>query len=153
MKKIAAWLLTVCLLLLAGCSGGAAKSADLAAVKDSLAAQFKLDEMMALSEDDLLDMYGIKGEDVKQYAALIARSSTSADEILLFEAKDGDAAKRLKEQLDKRYQAKLNEAKDYLPDEYAKIAACKVAQSGNYVSLIVSSDAEAMAKVYQDAFK
>jgi hypothetical protein len=60
-------------LLLAGC-GGAAKSADLSAVKDSLAAQFKLDEMMALSQDDLLDMYGIKPDDVKQYAALIARS-------------------------------------------------------------------------------
>ena len=152
MKKIAAWLLAACVLLLAGC-GGAAKSADLSAVKDSLAAQFKLDEMMALSQDDLLDMYGIKPDDVKQYAALIARSSTSADEILLFEAKDADAASRLKVQLDKRYQAKLNEAKDYLPDEYAKIAACKVAQSGNYVSLIVSPDAEAMTKLYQAAFK
>ena len=152
MKKIAAWLLAACVLLLAGC-GGAAKSADLSAVKDSLVAQFKLDEMMALSQDDLLDMYGIKLDDVKQYAALIARSSTSADEILLFEAKDADAASRLKVQLDKRYQAKLNEAKDYLPDEYAKIAACKVAQSGNYVSLIVSPDAEAMTKLYQAAFK
>ena len=152
MKKIAAWLLAACVLLLAGC-GGAAKSADLSAVKDSLAAQFKLDEMMALSQDDLLDMYGIKPDDVKQYAALIARSSTSADEILLFEARDADAASRLKAQLDKRYQAKLNEAKDYLPDEYAKIAACKVAQSGNYVSLIVSPDAEAMTKLYQAAFK
>ena len=152
MKKIAAWLLAACVLLLAGC-GGAAKSADLSAVKDSLVAQFKLDEMMALSQDDLLDMYGIKPDDVKQYAALIARSSTSADEILLFEAKDADAASRLKAQLDKRYQAKLNEAKDYLPDEYAKIAACQVAQNGNYVSLIVSPDAEAMTKLYQAAFK
>ena len=152
MKKIAAWLLAACVLLLAGC-GGAAKSADLSAVKDSLAAQFKLDEMMALSQDDLLDMYGIKPDDVKQYAALIARSSTSADEILLFEARDADAASRLKAQLDKRYQAKLNEAKDYLPDEYAKIAACQVAQNGNYVSLIVSPDAEAMTKLYQAAFK
>ena len=64
-----------------------------------------------------------------------------------------DAASRLKAQLDKRYQAKLNEAKDYLPDEYAKISACKVMENGNFVSLIVSADAEAMAKIYQDAFK
>ena len=48
----------------------------------------------------------------------------------------------------------LREAmKDYLPDEYAKIAACQVAQNGNYVSLIVSPDAEAMTKQYQAAFK
>ncbi len=153
MKKITALLLIAALILLSGCAGGGAKSADLNAVKEALSAQYGLDEMMVLSEDDLLDMYGIKAEDAKQYAALIAKSSTSADEILLFEGKDADAAARIKEKLDKRYQAKLNEAKDYLPEEYAKISACKVAQSGSYVSLIVSADAEAMTKIYQDAFK
>ena len=152
MKKLAALALAACLLL-AGCAGGPAKSADLSAVQAALSAQYDLSGMMALSEDDLLDMYGVKTEDVKQYAALIAKTSTSADEILLFEGRDADAAARIKAQLDKRYQAKLNEAKDYLPDEYAKISACKVAQSGSYVSLIVSADAEAMTKTYQDAFK
>ena len=152
MKKLIALALIACLMLV-GCAGGPAKSADLAAVQAALAEQYDLEGMMALSEDDLLDMYGIGIDDVKQYVALIAKTSTSADEILLFEAKDKDAAARLKAQLDKRYQAKLNEAKDYLPDEYAKISACKVAGSGNFVSLIVSADAEAMTKVYQDAFK
>ncbi len=152
MKRIAAALLALSLLLLAGC-GGAAKSADLNAVKDALAGQFDLTGMMALSEDDLLDMYGIKAEDAKQYVALVARTSTSADEILLFEAKDADAASRIRQKVDGRYQAKLNEAKDYLPDEYAKISACKAETSGNYVSLIVSSEAEAMAKLYHEAFK
>ena len=41
----------------------------------------------------------------------------------------------------------------YMPDEYEKISACKVETSGNCVSLIVSADAEAMTKLYQDAFK
>ncbi len=153
MKKITALLLIAALILLSGCAGGGAKSADLNAVKEALSAQYGLDEMMVLSEDDLLDMYGIKAEDVKQYAALIAKSSTSADEILLFEGKDADAAARIKEKLDKRYQAKLNEAKDYLPEEYAKISACKVETNGCFVSMIVSADAEAMTKLYQGAFK
>ena len=153
MKRITALLLALSLLLLVGCSGGAAKTADLAAVKTSLEGQFDLTGMMALSEDDLLDMFGIKMDDVKQYVALGAKTSTSADEILLFEAKDKDAAARVREKVDNRYQAKLNEAKDYLPDEYAKIKACKVEASGNFISLIVSSDAEAMTKTYQDAFK
>ena len=153
MKRITALLLALSLLLLVGCSGGAAKTADLAAVKTSLEGQFDLTGMMALSEDDLLDMFGIKMDDVKQYVALVAKTSTSADEILLFEAKDKDAASRVREKVDNRYQAKLNEAKDYLPDEYAKIKACKVEASGNFISLIVSSDAEAMTKLYQAAFK
>ena len=152
MKKITALLLALSLILLVGCSGGAAKTADLAAVKTSLEGQFDLTGMMALSEDDLLDMFGIKMDDVKQYVALVAKTSTSADEILLFEAKDADAAARVREKVDNRYQAKLNEAKDYLPDEYDKIKACKVEASGNSISLIVSSDAEAMTKLYQAAF-
>ena len=151
MKKLIAALI-VCLLL-AGCAGSPAKTADLSAVQTALSQAYDLSGMMTLSEDDLLDMYGIKMEDVKQSVALIARTSTSADEILLFEGKDKDAASRLKAQLDKRYQAKLNEAKDYLPDEYAKISACKVTETGNFVALIVSAEAEAMAKIYQDAFK
>ena len=152
MKRTAALLLALAMLALAGC-GGAAKTADLNAVKDALATRFDLSGMMALSEDDLLDMYGVKMDDVKQYAALVARSSTSADEILLFEAKDAAAASRIREKVDGRYKAKLNEAKDYLPDEYAKISACKAETSGNFVSLIVSADAEAMVKLYHEAFK
>ena len=38
-------------------------------------------------------------------------------------------------------------------EQIAKIKACKVEASGNFVSLIVSSDAEAMTKLYQAAFK
>ena len=78
MKRITALLLALAVLALSGC-GGAAKTADLNAVKDALAAQFDLTGMMALSGDDLLDMYGVKMDDVKQYAALVAKSSTSAD--------------------------------------------------------------------------
>ena len=153
MKRIAVLLLAVAMIALAGCSGGTAKTVDLNAVKDTLAAQYDLTDMMALSEDDILDVYGIKAEDVKQFVALVARTNTSADEILFFEAVDADAAARVKEKVDARYQAKLNEAKDYMPDEYEKISACKVETSGNCVSLIVSADAEAMTKLYQDAFK
>ena len=152
MKKIMALLLAVGVIFLAGC-GSSAKTADLNAVSEALFSQYNLDEMMRLSEDDLLDLYGIKADDLKQYVALIAKSSTSADEILLFEAKDADAAAYIKGKLDSRYRSKLNEAKDYLPDEYTKISACKVEASGNFVSLIVSSDAEGMTKLYQAAFK
>ena len=152
MKKLAALMMALVMICLAGC-GGAAKTADLGAVQEALSAAYDLTGMMALSEDDLLDMYGIRADDVKQYVALVAKTSTSADEILLFEAKDADAAARIRDKVDKRYQAKLNEAKDYLPEEYAKISACKVLAAGNFVALIVSADAEAMVKVYQNAFK
>ena len=73
----------------------------------------------------------------REYAACVA-DLLNSDEVLLFEAVDDDAAKRILEKLNNRYQAKLNETKDYLPDEYTKISACKVELSGRYVSMIVS---------------
>jgi len=153
MKRAMVWLLAAGMILLAGCGGAPAKNADLNAVKDAIAQKYDMSEMMELSTDDLLDVYGINAEDIKQYVALVAKTGTSADEILLFEGTDADAAARIREKVEARYQAKLNEAKDYLPDEYTKTAACKVETSGNYVSMIVSADAEDMTRIYQDAIK
>ena len=75
------------------------------------------------------------------------------DEVVLVEAKDADAASRVKEALDKRYQAKLNETENYLPDEYAVIKTCSVVMDGNYVAMIVAPNAADLVKIYNESFK
>ena len=152
-KLLSLLLLAVMILTLSACGGGdkqSAKSADLKAVL----AKFTFDgEMLEMDENDMLDVYGIQAADMKQFAAAVNTSGIDCDEVVLVEAKDADAASRVKEALDKRYQAKLNETKDYLPDEYTKISACKVEISGRYVSMIVSADAEELTRLYKDSFK
>ena len=152
-KLLSLLLLAVMILTLCACGGGdkqSAKSADLKAVL----AKFTFDgEMLEMDENDMLDVYGIQAADMKQFAAAVNTSGIDCDEVVLVEAKDVDAASRVKEALDKRYQAKLNETRDYLPDEYTKISACKVEISGRYVSMIVSADAQELDKLYKDSFK
>ena len=125
-------------------------SADLPAVM----AQFTFDgEMMELSAADLLDFYGIESADVKQHAACIATTGIDCDEVVMIEAVSAEAAARVKTALDNRYQAKLNETDNYLPNENAIIKTCSVAVSGNYVSMIVAPNAADLVKLYNESFK
>ena len=115
---------------------------------------FGLDEnMMKLDASLMLDNYGIEAADMKQFAAAVNTSGTKADEIVLVEAVDAAAAARIKEALDNRYQNKLNETENYLPDEYAVIKTCSVQQSGNFVSMIVAPNAQELTAAYSAAVR
>ena len=157
MKKriLSALLIVVLCVSLAACGEKteAPKSAGLTAVMETLGVTYDLSHMMELTDIDLMDLYGIDTTLTKQYAARIASSGIDADEIILLEANDKAAFDTLKEKITNRYNQKLNEAKDYLPDEYTKITACPVIENGLYIALIVSDDYEAMAKLYNEAFK
>lgn len=156
MKKILCLMMALCLMLLCGCAPqpAARKNVDLSALMGSLTADYGFGEgMLELTEDDLLELYGIVSEDVKQFAALLTMDSIEADEVILIEAVDAQAAKRVKEKLDARFQTKLNENKNYLPEQYAKIEKCKVAADGNFISMIVLENAAQVVEAYEKAIK
>ena len=155
MKRIISSLLILTLTVLALCACGEKPAPAAKEVKlDEVMASFGLGEgMIALSQDDLLDMYGIQAADVTQFAATIASSGVKADEIVLIQSPNSAAAGRVKEALDNRYQAKLNETDNYLPDENAVIKACKVRQDGLFTAMIVSPDADSLSALYDKAVK
>lgn len=153
MKKILALLmLTAMLLTLTACGGSTTSTVNVDL--NSVMTSFVLgDEMMTLTADDMLNMYGIAAEDCKQFAAAINTTGIKCDEIVLVEAANADAAARVKTALDNRYQAKLNETENYLPDEYAIIKTCSVTANGNLVSMIVAPNAADLTRAYNDSLK
>ena len=154
MKKfLAAFLALMLLLGLSACDSGAAKQADLTAVMDSMKGILENKEMMDLTADNLMPQYGIDSADCKQFAVYIDSTGLKGDEIVLLEGIDADAAARLKEKMDERYQQKENTMKDYQPEEFAMLKECKVEQTGNYVSMIVSPQHEELEKIYSEAFQ
>ena len=153
MKKFVSILLLVALVLTLAACGGKKEPAAAVNLGDVLA-KFSLgEEMMALGESDLLDLYGINAADVKQFAGAVNTSGIKCDEIVLIEAVDADAASRVKTALDTRYQAKLNEMENYLPDEYAIVKECQVTSSGNFVAMIVGPTAAELTKIYTGIVK
>ncbi len=154
-KALSLALILILALSLAACGGkkeAAAANVDLAAVMS----EFKLgEEMMSLDLTELNDIcfLGLDEADVKQCVAAIHSSGVNCDEIIMIEAKDADAAGRVKAILDDRYQTKLNETENYLPDEYAIIQKCSVTQSGNFVAMIVAPNAAELTEIYKKYVK
>lgn len=150
-KRICVALITVFMLALSAFAGGAeTNDVNLTQVLEG----FKLgDDMMPLIEEDLTDIYGIDSEDVVQFAAAIHDSGIKADEIVLVEAVDGDAAGRIEAALAQRLEDKLNELENYLPEEYAVVKACRVETEGNFVSMIVAPNAAELAELYRAGLK
>lgn len=154
MKKLLSLLLAAILLCsFAACAGTSTKQADLTKVMADMKAKITNKEMMDYSKEDLMPNYGIDANDVKQFSAYVDSTGTKGDEIMLLEGKDADAAKRIKEKLDARYQQKETEMKDYLPAEYAVLKKCSVTQDGNYVSMIVTPQYEELQNIYNTAIK
>ena len=71
----------------------------------------------------------------------------------MVEAVDSDAAGRVKEKLEKRYQDKENETVQYLPDQYDIVQKGEVRVNGNYVSLLVAQDADKLFSIYEGYIK
>ena len=155
MKKILCLFVAVLsFAVFAGCSKSApTANVDLNAVMKDMKSQVTFTDTMDLSASDLNSNYGIKPEDVKQFAALTDTTGIKADELVMIEGKNADASKRIKTALDARYQDKINANISYLPEQYAIIKKCSVKQNGNYVSMLVSPDAEKIVKIYDGYVK
>ena len=153
MKKLIFLALAAAMVLgLSACGGSGNTSGPDFQVRDAMDAMLELagaDDMMTLSEGDMLDYYGIKAEDMEQFSAVINSTGISAKEIVLVKATGEEAAKSVQEQLDKRVTNRMAEFENYLPYQF-DIAAnhSQVRRDGVYVSLIISGELEDLNKIY-----
>lgn len=127
---------------------------DLKAVMTEIETSVTLPENMddITTTDLLLQYYGIKAEDVKQFAVKINGTGIQCDEIVMIEAVDADALARIKTSLQNRLDDVKNQMNNYLPDQYQIAAACKVETKGNYAVLFISSDADRMTEIFNSKF-
>jgi cytochrome P450 len=131
---------------LSGCSAPA-KEVNLSDVMDQIQDAVQLDSSMQdLTMDQISTLYGISSAQVEQFAGKIATSGILADEIIMIEAKDADAAKEIKSAVDARYQAKLDEMKDYLPDEYSKSRRARSCRQ-KLVAMFIASEQSAQTMI------
>ncbi len=149
MKRITAWLLLLAAALtLAGCGQKALKEGSLAEIYADMRKENVLPPMIVVDADTAYDFYGIAPADYTESVMYIAEDSMRADEVLLFRAKDDEAAARIKAMLGERLTAKGNEAKSYSPEQYAIIQRGKLIVNGRSLALIVSPDVDKLTSVY-----
>lgn len=100
---------------------------------------------------DLNRFYGIAKEDVKELAGGINNSGVDMEEIVMILASDKDAAERIAEALNNRRDSKLNETKNYNPEQYVIVENSTVDVDNNYVSMFISEHSGAMKADYKKA--
>ena len=132
MEKSLLLVLLLWTFLIAGCGGTqTVTEKNLSQVLVEMQESSNLNESLRdLTMEDLENFYGIKSTEVIPYFGKLTDVGIISDEIVLLEASNEDIAKELEDKLVARYEAKLNEMKDYLPDEYDKILRCGVLQNG-----------------------
>lgn len=152
MKKTVSIITALLIVLLCGCSSASAK--PLSEVFADIKSEVSFSDFREFSTvDELKKYYGIEAEDVLEFAGGVNTTGVEQEEVVLVKAKDSVAADNVEKALDGRYQAKLNQNKNYNAEQVALIEKCSVERNGSYVSMIVSENAEKITEIYKNAVK
>ena len=148
MKKSVAFLLAiVCLAaLLTGCGGSKKTMEPRAFVDDVLANANFTDSLNQLSDDVVAQYYGVDSAD---YTSAIAYGGTAAtaEQIVVFEAKDSAAAERILSALQTFVAEKVEAYKSYGPAAAMSLENAPVKIIGNCVVAVVCADSDSALKV------
>ena len=159
MKKIALALAALMLAaaILCSCSGGDGSSSKAASGKTlqqvfaDIRSQVELKDFNVYNNEKSLErFYGITTDEFDEYAGGINSTGVNQEEIVLFKAKDAENASKIKASLDKRYDSKMAQNKNYNQEQAAVIEKCKVEQYDLYVTMIVSPEAEKITKIFKE---
>lgn len=158
--KYAIRMLLSCSMLLSLCACGgqreqpSEKEADISVqmVMDEMLSQAEIQDPLVLSEADMLDFFGIKGEDMAEFAAVTCANGISAQEIVLVKAENEACAELIEEKLESRLENRKAEFENYLPDQYDILTQCEVEQDDVYVCMILHPEHEKLEKLYDGYF-
>ena len=155
MKKVSVLIISViALIMMTACGESRENEVDLQVLMTSIESGVELpQDMTDLTASTLEVLYNIDGSLYIQFVGKFTEIGILGDEVVIIEASSEEAATKLLNEMEERYQIKLNQMKDYLPEEYEKIENGRVVQVGNYVAILVCTDQEKLDEVFDSNIK
>ena len=166
MKKIfAALFATVIALCFCACGGTSESSAQpsqgsaeaavsakpLKEIFEDIKTQVGIENLTELSNVRTLDRYyGITEDKVSEFAGGNNSSGVSQEEIVLIKAVDDNAAAAVEGSLNDRYNSKLEQSRNYNPEQAVLFENSDVETDGLYISLVISPDADKINSIYKE---
>lgn len=149
MKKTLILLLAAVAVLFSAC-GSAAEAKPLREIFNDIKAEVAFEGISEITTARQMDrFYGITEDMAAEFAGFTSPSGVKQEEVVLVKAVDDSAAAAIKEKLDNCYASKLQQNKDYNPEQAAIIERCSVERDGLYVSMILSDKAEQINRIYR----
>ncbi len=146
------------LMAVAGCTSQLSTAeVDLSKVSESVYEKVENGEieMGMMSENldatALMDLYGLDIKDLESYDVRMALINVQANEIAMFEAKEGKLD-TVKKGVEKRLENLKELWSQYLPDQYELVKNSVTYENGNYYFFIVGQDAEKILELIKANF-
>ena len=128
-------------------------SVVLADVLSEIKTKVSADGALDFDASSMNSLYGIDVNDISQSAGFVVMAGTFPHEVVMVEAKDEDAADRIEEKLNVKYESFVVQSKGYDAENYALACKCKVERKGNHISMFLSPDFETMTAIYSEYVK
>ena len=139
-------------LALTACSGsGKAKDVDVAKTADALYETVNAKDSLSETQKEMLGSIYFFEDGQLVNSKVYMSDAATADEIVVAECKDEDAAKKAAELLNTRVKNQKDRFATYNPDEAPKLDKAIVKSSGKYVVLCVCDDYDKAESILKDA--
>lgn len=126
-------------------AGGEEASKEAKALKDvysEITSDVSLVSPMEPTEDFIYNYYGIDTNALEEYIFEMSEEATSAEAVIVIKCQDADMRSSIVESLDILREDKMMELENYLPDQYTIVSDSEVVESGDYVYLVISENAQ-----------
>lgn len=128
-------------------------SVVLADILSEIKTKVSADGALDMDASAMNSLYGIDVNDISQSAGFVVMAGTFPHEVVMVEAKDEDAADRIEEKLNTKYESFVTQSKGYDAENYALACKCKVERKGKHISMFLSPDFETMTEIYSEYVK
>ena len=121
---------------------------DIETVKETIIRELSITDARSLDSSRLLDLYGIKEEDVTASACFVTMNAIFPDEVIMVNAVNKDKAQEIAEMLQTHLDAVKVQSQSYDAENYAIAQKCEVMTEGLTVALFLSPDQEALVEIF-----
>jgi len=128
-------------------------SVELDKVKEDILNTIEASDYIDINGDAANLLYDIELKDMKQCSGFSVANGTFPHEVVMIEAANDEAAKRIEEALDTKINSFAQQSKNYDPDNYALAKKCKLEKNGIYFGLFLSPEYEEIKTVYNKYIK
>lgn len=97
--------------------------------------------------------YKIDVKDLEEFVLYTPSTNIKANEIAIMKVKDSSKIEDIQDKISERIDNQATNFKDYLPDEYYLIEKHVLKIKDNYILFVISEDAEAIEKIFDESFK
>ena len=109
----------------------------------------EMPEGVSMDAKMFMDTYGIDTNLLSSYYVQMPMKDVHATEVAVFELKDAKDVDKVIGGIEKRQKALLEQWKDYLADQARLVENYKMAQKGNMVIFVISTDAAQIIKQFE----